>query len=100
MSDIITQVREILLVPAGLTENHLQTILGKTLSKSIDAADIYIQSSHHETWTLEDSIIKEGHFDIQQGVGIRAISGERTGFAYSDEIILHVLEQAATAAVS
>jgi len=70
------------------------------MSPSIDQADLYFQSAHAESWVLEDRIVKEGSHSINQGVGIRAISGEKTGFAYSDEIVLSALTQAATAARS
>lgn len=92
--------RHLLLDPAGLTENQLQIVLGKVLGRSIDYGDLYFQSSRQESWVLEDGIIKEGSYNVDYGVGVRAISGEKTGFAYSDDIILPALEQAATAARS
>ncbi|HHJ81220.1 MAG TPA: metalloprotease TldD, partial [Candidatus Tenderia electrophaga] len=64
----------------------------------VDSADLYFQLSRHEAWVLEDGIVKEGSHNIEQGVGVRAISGEKTGFAYSDEIILPALSEAAQAA--
>jgi uncharacterized protein (TIGR02099 family) len=63
-----------------------------------DAADLYFQHTRHESWGLEDGIVKEGSHDIEQGVGVRAISGEKTGFAYSDEIVLPALIEAAGSA--
>jgi len=68
------------------------------MGASLDAADIYFQSSRLESWVLEDGIIKEGSFSIEQGAGLRAVSGERTGFAYSDELQFPALAQAAEAA--
>jgi len=65
-----------------------------------DFADLYFQSSQHETWVLEDGIIKEGSYNIERGVGVRAVNGEKTGFAYSDEISPDALKKAATAARS
>ena len=77
-------------------------ILAKTLEsfndKQIDYADLYFQSSQHESWMLEDSIVKEGSYNIERGVGIRAISGEKTGFSYSDDISPLALQLAADAA--
>ncbi len=70
------------------------------LGSAIDAADIYFQSSRLESWVLEDGIIKEGSHNIEQGAGIRAISGEKTGFAYSDELQFPALIEAARAARS
>lgn len=100
MTQSLDIAQRILLAPAGLTENHLQKVLGKVLGKTIDAADLYFQAASYEAWVLEDGIIKEGSYDIDRGVGIRAVSGEKTGFAYSDDILLPALEQAATAARS
>ena len=90
--------KELLLVPAGMGETDLESVLGQVLSHQIDYADIYFQSSRHESWVLENGIVKEGSFNIEQGAGVRAISGEKTGFAYSDEIVLPALTQAASTA--
>ncbi len=92
--------RNTLLTQRGLELTDVQKTLDQLIRPSIDQADLYFQSSHSESWVLEDSIIKEGFFNIDQGVGVRAISGEKTGFAYSDEIILPALTQAALAARS
>lgn len=100
MNELIDVARKTLLEPAGLTDNHLATILGQVLGNKIDLADLYFQSSQNESWVLEDGIIKEGSHSIDRGVGVRAISGEKTGFAYSDDIILPALEQAAGCARS
>lgn len=95
MKKNLTLARETLLDPAGLTENQLQKILGRLLTPKIDMADLYFQASQLESWVLEDSIIKNGSFNIERGVGVRAISGDKTGFAYSDDIILPALESSA-----
>ncbi|WP_062268464.1 metalloprotease TldD [Endozoicomonas arenosclerae] len=100
MTDILTQARNHLLAPANIGDNELGRVLDSILGHSVDAADLYFQSTRHEAWALEDSIIKEGSFNVDRGVGVRAISGEKTGFAYSNEIILPALEQAAGAARS
>lgn len=92
--------RNTLLLPSGITESHLENILGKVLGQAVDSADLYFQVSHAESWILEDGIIKEGSFHIDRGVGVRAISGEKTGFAYCDDVLLPALEQAAKAARS
>src|SRR5579863_10295554 len=89
-----------LLSPAGLTENALDRVLGKMMGKTIDYADLYLQTTHQESWILEDGLVKQGSFHIDRGVGLRAISGEKTGFAYSDDLQLPALEQAAQAARS
>jgi len=90
--------RNTLLTPAGLEEDDLNKVLGNILLHDIDSADIYFQSSRYESWVLEDGIVKDGSYNIEQGVGVRAISGDKSGFAYSDEILLPALSQAATAA--
>ncbi len=86
------------LAPAGLDERHLNSALGSINLRDVDAADLYFQLSRQESWMLEDGIIKEGSFSVDQGVGVRAVSGEKTGFAYSDELRLPALERAAGAA--
>ncbi|MFV1981918.1 MAG: metalloprotease TldD [Thiohalomonadales bacterium] len=98
MTNSIKNVSQLLLEPTGLTENDLQSTLDLIMHNSIDDADIYCQASQHESWVLDDGIIKEGSFNIDQGVGIRAVSGDKTGFAYSDEIVLPALTHAANAA--
>ena len=87
-----------LLQPAGLDEGHLNKTLGSMMRGGVDYADLYFQVSRQESWTVEDHIIREGSFSMDQGVGVRAVSGEKTGFAYSDELLLPALEQAAGAA--
>ena len=98
MNDALTLARDTILTPAGLSEADLDRLMGLLMGASLDAADIYFQSSRLESWILEDGIIKEGNFSIEQGAGLRAVSGERTGFAYSDELQFPVLAQAAEAA--
>ncbi len=87
-----------MLAPAGLDERQLSSTLGSMMRGGVDYADLYFQVSRQESWTLEDSCIREGSFSLDQGVGVRATSGEKTGFAYSDELLLPALEQAAAAA--
>jgi TldD protein len=96
----LDQARDILLIQAGMGDSELQTVLNAVMTHDIDESDLYFQSSCHESWALEDGIVKEGIYSIDQGVGVRAISGEKTGFAYSDEIILPALTEAAHAARS
>ena len=97
-ADPIESVMADMLAPAGLEERHLSRTLGSVLRGGVDYADLYFQVSRQESWTLEDGIIREGSFSLDQGVGVRAVSGEKTGFAYSDELMLPALEQAAGAA--
>jgi len=100
MSNSLETAQSILLSNRGLELNDVQNTLDQLMLPSIDQADLYFQSSHSESWVLEDGIVREGSHNIDQGVGVRAISGEKTGFAYSDEIVLPALTQAATAARS
>jgi len=94
----LEKVSSLLLTPSGLDENDLQAVLDQLMGHTVDSADLYFQLSRHEAWVLEDGIVKEGSHNIEQGVGVRAISGEKTGFAYSDEIMLPALTEAAQAA--
>ncbi len=90
--------RHTLLAPTGLGDTELSRVLDQLMQPGIDGADLYFQLSRSESWALEDGIVKEGSHSIEQGVGVRALSGEKTGFAYSDEIVLPALTQAAQAA--
>jgi TldD protein len=75
----------------------LRTVFGQILAHRVDYADLYFQYTRSESWSLEEGIVKSGSFNIDQGVGVRAVSGEKTAFAYSDDISLTALEQAAQA---
>ena len=88
---------EALLAPASLDIANLQNVLGDMMSHKIDYADLYFQYSRSESWGLEESQVKSGNFSIDQGVGVRAVSGEKTAFAYSDDITLSALQEAAKA---
>ena len=74
------------------------TLLGRLAGKAIDYADLYFQSSRTEFWSLEEGIVKSGSYDLDKGVGLRTVSGEKTGFAFSDDLTLPTLKQVATAA--
>ncbi len=95
MTDTFDIAKEILLAPTALTESMLQNVLGEILTHDVDSADIYFQTTRHESWVLEDGIIKEGSYSLERGVGIRAMAGDKTGFAYADQIDLDSLRQAA-----
>jgi TldD protein len=98
MSNALDTARRTLLAPAGLDETDLDRLLGTILTHRVDYADLYFQYSRHESWSLEEGQVKSGSYNVEQGVGVRAVSGEKTGFAYSDEILLPALSDAATAA--
>lgn len=76
----------LLLAPYQLDENALQRALGTIAEHRVDDADLYFQYTRHEGWSLEEGIVKSGSFSIDQGVGVRAVAGEKTAFAYSDDI--------------
>src|SRR6185369_12473779 len=97
-SEPLAIARDLILRPSGLDDMRLDAALSQVMSSSVDAADLYFQLSREESWALEDGIVKEGSASIEQGVGVRAIAGEKTGFAYSDEIVLPALEEASRAA--
>jgi TldD protein len=78
--------RRLLLEPFGLDESHLSRALAEIRSHAVDDADLYFQYTRSEGWSLEEGIVKTGSFSIDQGVGVRAVSGEKTAFAYSDDI--------------
>ncbi|MBI5919391.1 MAG: metalloprotease TldD [Nitrosomonadales bacterium] len=86
-----------LLQPHALDARQLEQVFSKMLSHQLDYADLYFQYSRAESWSLEEGIVKSGSFGIDQGVGVRAVSGEKTAFAYSDDISLVALEDAAQA---
>ena len=98
MTQSIAIARETLLDNPGLSEGKLAQVMDRLLSRQVDAADIYFQYGRLESWVLEDGIIKEGSHSIEQGAGLRAISGEKTGFAYTDDLALPRLLEAAGAA--
>ena len=87
--------RDLLLTPFGLDESHLLQALAEIRAHRVDDADLYFQYTRSEGWSLEEGIVKTGSFSIDQGVGVRAVSGEKTAFAYSDDISLASLLDAA-----
>ena len=89
--------RDILLTPFGLDESKLLKTLGSMFTHKVDYADLYFQFTKSEGWSLEEGIVKTGSFSIDQGVGVRAVSGDRTAFSYSDEISELALMEAAAA---
>ncbi len=95
---LATNVKKHLLHDSGLETQDLERALAAIYRHDNDFADLYFQSSQHESWVLEDGIIKEGSYSLERGVGVRAVSGEKTGFAYSDEISSEALMKACEAA--
>jgi len=94
---LLDQATQLLLAPAALEFHQLSRVLADIHGHRIDYADLYFQYSRVEAWSLEEGIVKSGSFSIDRGVGVRAVSGEKTAFAYSDDISLEALAQAASA---
>jgi TldD protein len=97
-ADSFAIARELLLEGAGLELAALDRALSAAMVRKLDYVDLYLQLTRYETWTVEDGIVKEGAYSVDQGIGVRAISGERTGFAYSDELDEASLTDAVVAA--
>ena len=98
MDSLIAQAERRLLSPGGLAATDLERVFNQLMGPSIDAADLYFQHSRSESWVLEEGIVKDGSHPFEHGVGVRAISGEKTGFAYSDDIVMPQLLEASKAA--
>ena len=92
----LATAKALLLDPFGLDETHLGRALAAIQAHQVDDADLYFQYTRSEGWSLEEGIVKTGSFSIDQGVGVRAVAGEKTAFAYSDDISEASLMDAAT----
>ncbi len=97
---LLQQARNTLLTPGALDEAGLAPVMESMLARGADFADLYFEKTISESWSLEDSIVKDGSFSVGGGVGIRALCGEKTGFSYSDQADLESIRKAATAAAS
>ncbi len=98
MSDTtLDNARQMLLDPGGIELRDVEHVLGQLSGQTVDLADLYFEHTRSESWSLEDGLVKDGAHAIDQGVGVRAVSGEKTGFAYCDELAIPALEQAAQA---
>ena len=95
MTDSLALARKTLLDPAAMDERALARVLDGLMKPGVEAADLYFQHAASESWVFEDGIVKTGSHHVEQGVGVRAVAGEKTGFAYSDEIALPALNEAA-----
>jgi TldD protein len=98
MSNSLSLVQSRLLTPTNMALSDLDAAFSALMGPGVDFGDLYFQHSRRENWTVEDGIVKDGAHSIEQGVGVRAISGEKTGFAYSDDIRSEALLQSASAA--
>lgn len=100
MTKSLAIAKNILLTPASLDEAGIEKLFKTMFNRNVDDADLYFQSCSYESWYLEDSEVKSGNFSLDKGVGIRAVSGDKTGFAYCDDILLPSMLRAADAARS
>ena len=98
MTDLLKIAEHQLLAPGGLDQGDLNRVLSHLMGARVDAGDLYFQKVAHEVWSLEDGRVRNASHGSEQGVGIRAVSQDKTGFAYADEIVLPSLMQASTAA--
>lgn len=96
MTSLFSLAQQTLLTPYGLDTGRIEQVFSNMMAHRLDYADLYFQYSRAESWSLEEGIVKSGSFSIDQGVGVRAVTGEKTAFAYSDDISLNALESAAT----
>jgi TldD protein len=97
---LLREAEQLLLTPTDLTPSTVSAIVGSMMGQQVDFADLYFQHSQSESWGLEDGAVKQADFDLTTGVGARVISGEKTGFAYSDDLSLTAIQHAAQAARS
>jgi TldD protein len=95
---LLSTAQDQLLLPGDLDPQHLESLLNGAMSRQADYGDVYMQYAQSETWVLDDGIVKEGHYHVDAGFGLRIISGEKTGFAYADEISSDAIVQAAKSA--
>ena len=98
MSQDLETVKRQLLTPSGIDDSELTSILDRLMGPGVTMADLYFEATRLESWVLEDGIVKEGSHNVNQGVGVRAVSSEKTGFAYSDDINVAALTHATDAA--
>ena len=94
---LLADAERLLLAPSGLDKAKLSQVLAAIHTRDVDFADLYFQHARFESWSLEEGIVKSGSFNIDRGVGIRAVVGDKQAFAYSDDISLAALEEAAAA---
>jgi TldD protein len=98
MTDTLMLAQSRLLAPGDLDVDRLDDAFARLMGPGVDYGDLYFQHSRRESWTVEDGIVKDGAHAIEQGVGVRAVSGEKSGFAYSDDIRADALLESAAAA--
>ena len=98
MTQLIETAKRDLWEAGEIGEGDVSRLIGRLMYRQVDAGELFFQQRRSESWTLEDGIVKDGAFSVDRGVGVRAVSGEKTGFAYADDIVLPALGRAADAA--
>jgi len=94
---LVAEASALLLAPAGLTPARLSQVIASIYERDVDFADLYFQHARFESWSLEEGIVKAGSFSIDRGVGVRAVAGDKSAYAYSDDISPAALDEAAAA---
>ena len=100
MTNSIAAARQALLAPAGIEDTDAARVLDHLMGRAVDLGELFFQHQRSESWMLEDGIVKDGSYNVDRGVGVRAVAGEKTGFAYAEDIVLPALNSAADAARS
>lgn len=100
MNDPISLAKDQLLEKSEISQGHLDRMLGRLMTREVDVGEVFLQNSRSESWMLEDGKVKDGGFSVDRGVGVRAVRGDKTGFAYADDIGVAALESATDAARS
>ena len=98
MTQLIEAAKRDLWEAGEIGEGDVSRLIGRLMHRQVDAGELFFQQRRAESWMLEDGIVKDGAFSVDRGVGVRAVSGEKTGFAYADDIVLPALGRAADAA--
>ena len=97
---LLSEARSRLWLPAGIEQQDVDRLIGRLMGRDVDVGELFFQHQRQESWSLEDGIVKDGSFSVDQGVGVRAVAGEKTGFAYAEDIMLPSLVAATEAARS
>ncbi len=100
MNKVLAEARNRLWMPAGIEQQDVDRLIGRLMGRDVDLGELFFQYQRQESWSLEDGIVKDGTFSVDQGVGVRAVVGEKTGFAYAEDIMLPSLTAATEAARS
>ena len=98
--DSTNVAKQSLLATGDISEQQLKRMMSGMMSRQIDRGELFFQCIRNENWSLEEGLVKNAGYSLSKGIGARAISGEKSGFAYADDIQMGTLEQTASAARS